>query len=309
MLIKKERKGISLLNKFVFDGNGDKDKKVFISHAHDDHLPSKPTYALASEITKQVTNLRKKRTLILDGKEESWNTEKYKLYDAGHVPGSKMIELKIDEKRVLYTGDFSLHSNPLVKVDVPSNKIDILIIDATYFSPYYSLPEPKDVIVDIIDFIYRNKGPIYFFAYPYGKSQILASYFDKYGLEYSFLDIFRDLNNAIERQLGYKFKGDYKPLEIIKRMKGVAILPLSYKRYITRGIKVGVSGWGKNPYYARRFGFDIVFPYSDHADFDDLIKFIERLNPDIVYGFQLNGNKDFFEKYIREEYGVFAQGL
>jgi len=299
------------MNKYVFDGNPEGSHELlFISHAHDDHLPNKKSKVLASSITIDVANIRKNKRL-LDSGEMLWSDEKYILYDAGHVPGSKMIELEINNIRILYTGDFSLHKNPLVDVSMPSHKIDILIMDGTYFSPYYSLPEPKSVIDEIIEFIHKNDHTaLYFFVYPYGKSQVLGSYFDKYGLSYYYYDGFKRLNDVVEKHLDYKFSGKYLSLEEIKKKdSGVFILPLRYRHMISRGIKLGISGWGKSPYYAKMLGLDKVFPYSDHADFNDLLYFIERLKPDIIYGFQLNGNKEFFEKYLREEYGIYAQGI
>ncbi|GEM_PF-4518964 len=299
------------MNRYVFDGNPTRESDLlFVSHAHEDHLPNKKSRALASSLTIDIANIRKNRALLDDGL-SLWTNENFSLYNAGHVPGSKMIKLKIDNTTILYTGDFSLHENPLVKFDLPSCRIDVLIMDATYFSPYYSLPEPKSVIDEIIDFIHRNyKSSIYFFVYPYGKSQILGSYFDKYGIDYTFYIGFKKLNETLERHLNYKFNGKYLSLEDIRRKShGIFILPLKYRHMIRGGIKVGISGWGKNPYYAKMLNLDRVFPYSDHADFDDLLYFIEKIKPDIVYGFQLNGNKEFFEKYLREEYEIYAQAI
>ena len=44
-----------------------------------------------------------------------------------------------------------------------------------------------------------------------------------------------------------------------------------------------VSGWCAFFDYTRRYGLDAQFPLSDHADFDDVMGFIESCEPRVVY--------------------------
>ncbi len=293
----------------VLDGNPTKRDLVFISHAHEDHLPTKKVSALTDPLTKDVANVRKSR-VIIDYGISSWKDIKYGLFDAGHVPGSKMIKIVYNNVKLLYTGDFSLHTNPLVNYENPG-KADIVILDSTYFHPYYVLPDPLEVIESFIEFLRKNENKkIGVFLYPYGKSQIIGSYLDKEGIEYFFHESYFMVNKIVEKHLNYCFTGNYLNLKEIEKSKGgVYILPLHLKDRINVDIKVGISGWAKNNNFAKQMGFDIAFPYSDHADFNSLLKFIDKVKPGMVYGFQLNGNKWFFEKYIREEYGIDAKGL
>jgi hypothetical protein len=44
-----------------------------------------------------------------------------------------------------------------------------------------------------------------------------------------------------------------------------------------------VSGWAMDFGAARRQGCDAAFPLSDHADFPDLLAFVEKVQPRLVY--------------------------
>jgi DNA ligase-1 len=43
-----------------------------------------------------------------------------------------------------------------------------------------------------------------------------------------------------------------------------------------------ISGWGADGSAKYRYGVEEVFPLSDHADYDDLLRYVEMVNPDRV---------------------------
>jgi Cft2 family RNA processing exonuclease len=59
-----------------------------------------------------------------------------------------------------------------------------------------------------------------------------------------------------------------------------------YEKYFTRmenKYTIYLSGWGIDNQAASRFRVDRVLPYSDHADFRELIEFVRQVNPRVVY--------------------------
>lgn len=140
---------------------------VFLSHAHYDHngglplLISKLTNKkeiVCTEYTKKFTeiqlNILKKhrgipkysiyedicvdRTLdmLISYPIETKIDKKgysFTLYKSGHIPGAVMTLLEINGKKILYTGDFSDRSYPLVeKYSLPEIKdLDLLIVNGT----------------------------------------------------------------------------------------------------------------------------------------------------------------------------------
>jgi putative mRNA 3-end processing factor len=149
---------------------------LFLSHAHLDHsgaLPLFEHYNLICPLfttgqTKELTRILLKdsykiarirhlhaayekpdlkkvyaATKIVDfNKVYNFKNIEFKFFNAGHIPGSAMILIKVDGKKVLYTGDFRLKSTELMcgaEKDLDEHiangdlkDIDVLICETTY---------------------------------------------------------------------------------------------------------------------------------------------------------------------------------
>jgi putative mRNA 3-end processing factor len=137
---------------------------IIVSHAHLDHSGFSPFYYKFSPIpsigtypTLELTELLLKDFLKVNRRkhekvpfrdkeirkfarnfvvvnydeEFAFGDSIIKFYDAGHIPGSCMIELNFDGKKLLYTGDFKLTPTYLHK-GAQLHECDILIIESTY---------------------------------------------------------------------------------------------------------------------------------------------------------------------------------
>lgn len=136
--------------------------KIFISHAHIDHVGyllklmkqatfadvyMTPTtkilvkYQLYERLLKKNENIDENSRLAIESLLERIVTVnymdvvdfgKYKVtfYAAGHMPGAMMVLFELKKKKILYTGDYSLEGTPLTQgCFIPKNKdIDDLII-------------------------------------------------------------------------------------------------------------------------------------------------------------------------------------
>ncbi|MEM3126623.1 MAG: MBL fold metallo-hydrolase [Candidatus Woesearchaeota archaeon] len=57
----------------------------------------------------------------------------YSFYDAGHIPGSALVNIKAENKTIFYTGDINTTDSRLLKgASLPDKKPNILITEATY---------------------------------------------------------------------------------------------------------------------------------------------------------------------------------
>jgi Cft2 family RNA processing exonuclease len=61
-----------------------------------------------------------------------------------------------------------------------------------------------------------------------------------------------------------------------------------------------LSGWAMDPEARTRFGVDEVIPMSDHADFSELLEYVERSKPEKVY--TVHGAPDFAETLAKRGY-------
>ncbi|MEM2174321.1 MAG: MBL fold metallo-hydrolase [Candidatus Micrarchaeia archaeon] len=97
------------------------------------------------------------------------------LHDAGHIPGSAIVEIKTNGKKIVYTGDFKLEETRLQKGGEIVEDVDILIIECTYS---YKNHEPRKKIekefVKSIEETIKKGGNVILPAFGVGRTQELA---------------------------------------------------------------------------------------------------------------------------------------
>ena len=284
----------------------------FVSHAHFDHTaPHRKVLATPEtllffrhrykKVVARALPLRRRQTI--DG-------IKVELFPSGHILGGAQILLEHRGKRIVYTGDFTLSpgwTSP--PAEVP--KADIVIMESTYGLPRYKFPTREEV-ADLIcrkmeETLAQGSSPV-ILAYPLGKSQEAAKLLGDRG--YSVLvhpTIFEICK--IYARCGVGFKN----LEVLSNQSAarkVVILP----PYLWRSRMAAqlapkkvffLSGWGLDENSRQSFKADEVLPLSDHADFAQLLAYLEESQPEKVY--TLHGFVEFAE--ILRQRGFDARSL
>lgn len=104
------------------------------------------------------------------------------LYDAGHIPGSSIILLEIEGKRILYTGDFNLTQTRLVhnaEKDFP--KLDYVIIESTYaLQEHPNREDTEREFIQNVNQIIKNEGIVLVPAFGVSRSQEILLVLTKY---------------------------------------------------------------------------------------------------------------------------------
>jgi putative mRNA 3-end processing factor len=89
-------------------------------------------YYLPFEYLELKTMMRANRHLDF-GVEESVGDMKFKLYNAGHTPGSASVLIEADGKRILYTGDFNTEESKMLSgATMDYGDLDAVVIESTY---------------------------------------------------------------------------------------------------------------------------------------------------------------------------------
>ncbi|MCD6483413.1 MAG: MBL fold metallo-hydrolase [Candidatus Aenigmarchaeota archaeon] len=191
---------------------------AFITHAHLDHSGAVPLLKkrnshvriYSTPVTKSLTRLLlednlkvAKREQITIPYDENYTKQALKsfkkinyrqevelkdsivtLYDAGHIPGSSMITVDTNGKRILYTGDFKLKpTNLMFGCDTDIDDVDILITESTYSDREH--PNRKKLELELVDTIketIENGGIALIAAFAVGRTQEILTILEKYKL-------------------------------------------------------------------------------------------------------------------------------
>jgi Cft2 family RNA processing exonuclease len=262
----------------------------FISHAHSDHI-GRHELAFCTPATSKLYQHRLGPRQVKEMPYRStleWDGLKLTTFPAGHIFGSAMLLAEDDGQRLLYTGDFKLgESATAERADPP--QADVLVMESTFGHPQYRLPprsQTVDQLLDLVRTTLRQGATPVIQAYTLGKAQEVTKILTLAGIpalqHRSIYAISR-----IYEQCGCDL-GDYRPYPG-RAIEGCAVIapPPRQRGALIEGLRrpvtIGVSGWAAAPHTRRWLRSDHAIPLSDHADFDELLELVQRVNPQIVY--------------------------
>lgn len=291
--------------------------RSFVSHAHSDHIAPHDEI-LCSAGTSRLMQARmpgERRETILEfgAAHELLPGCVVRLHPAGHIFGSAQFHATHERfGTLLYTGDFKLRPG-LSAEACECPRADVLIMETTFGLPRYVFPPAAAVLAEIIAFcqqaIHEHRVPV-LFGYSLGKSQELLSALGGAGIPVMLHpETFR--LTRIYEQLGMRFEAAYRPFSAGEVDGHVVVCPpqtanSSFLRRIEGRRTAVITGWAMDPGAHFRYQCDAAFPLSDHADFPDLLTFVERVQPHRVY--TVHGFAVEFAQTLRER-GIEAWAL
>ena len=278
------------------DPHAAKRELVFVSHAHSDHIARHREVILTEPTARLMTaRLGGRRTEHIlsfgEGREFSSGEGipfRITLLPAGHILGSAMSLVECEGESVLYTGDFKLRPGLAAEVCEPQTA-DTLIMETTFGRPQYRFPDSRDVMRDVIRFcketLRADATPV-LHAYSLGKSQELLCGLADAGLPVVLHDATHKMTRIYE-QFGHRFV-PYEKFEPGAGQGRVVITPPTSARseaLLALGPvrRAMITGWAIDPGCRFRYQCDAAFPLSDHADFPDLIDFVQQVQPQRVF--------------------------
>jgi putative mRNA 3-end processing factor len=140
-----------------------------------------------SELLRMTSNAKR----VTYGKKKIKSQCDAHFLDAGHIPGSSSLYLELDEKRILYTGDFNTTNTQLLKkADLKFSKLDCLIIESTYaLEEHPAREETEEKFVDRINEIVSLGGTVLIPAFGVARSQEILCILYKHNFKFPiFLD-------------------------------------------------------------------------------------------------------------------------
>ncbi|HEY3663626.1 MAG TPA: ATP-dependent DNA ligase [Chthoniobacterales bacterium] len=314
MISVRYERGVYLPNENIWLDPWDAKPFAFVSHAHSDHIAPHDEIVV-SERTSRLMQARlpgeRHEHVLPFGEPSEVRGLKITLLPAGHIFGSAQFFLQTDAGSLLYTGDFKLRPGRSAEA-TQWQQADTLIMETTYGLPRYRLPPTELVVQQIVAFcreaLEEGATPV-LLGYSLGKAQeILCSLAEADLQPMLHGSVFR--MTRIYEQFGQAFCG-YERYDA-KAVEGkVLICPPSVARSrmiqgLTNKRVAMISGWAVEPNAIYRYQVDAAFPLSDHADYDDLLRYVELVQPQRVL--TLHGFAAEFARDLRDR-GVEAWAL
>jgi len=234
------------------------------------------------------------------------------LLPAGHILGSAQFYLEEGGESLLYTGDFKLRPG-LSAERAQWREADTLIMETTFGLPKYRFPPPEQVMAEMVRFcaecLEQGRTPV-LLGYSLGKAQEILCALTRAGMRPMLHGTVHKMTE-IYRKLRPGFPCEYDPYDANEIAGKVLICPPSANRtamvtQIENRRTAVLTGWAAEPGAKFRYGCDAAFPLSDHADYEDLVRYVELVKPKRVL--TLHGFASEFAADLRRR-GVEAWAL
>jgi Cft2 family RNA processing exonuclease len=199
-----------------------------------------------------------------------------------------MLLAEDGDRSLLYTGDFKLGPSATAEpVELPH--VDVLVMECTFGRPKYRMPPRDETVAELITIVRRaladGKTPV-IHAYPLGKSQEVTKLLTDAGipvLQHTEIYAISRIYEECGMRLGDVGAYAGQPLEghaVITLPRGMNGFRLAN---LGRTLTIAPTGWAIDPSTKYRWGVEYALPLSDHADYDELVETVRRVEPAEVY--------------------------
>ena len=202
---------------------------------------------------------------------------------------------------MLFRSDFKLGESATAE---PAELLhaDVLVMESTFGLPKYRMPPRAEMVELLIETVRialaDGKTPV-IHAYPLGKSQEVTKLLTTAGipvLQHSAIYEISRIYEECGMPLGDV--GPYLPPSAFPEPRtlnpepfhhghAVVTLPRGMNDFrlanLGRTVSIAPTGWAVDPRTKYRWGVDHAIPLSDHADFDQLVETVRRVNPREVH--------------------------
>lgn len=150
----------------------EEDAKRANKYGYSKHHPALPLYTQkdAEKSLKQfkVIEYDKNYPFIPDG-HICWQR-------AGHILGSSFIQIEVNGRRTVFTGDIGRQHDPIMKPPAIINSPDYLIIESTYGNRLHEKEQPIEQLEKIINTTIKRGGTVLIPAFAVGRTQSILFY-------------------------------------------------------------------------------------------------------------------------------------
>jgi putative mRNA 3-end processing factor len=290
--------------------------RVLVSHAHSDHTRGfrhkgvKQSTTETKEIHTALNSHKVSNFQAIDlNRKIAIDDVEVKALNAGHMLGSAQFLVEMPQSSILYTGDINCVDTLTTKAAQP-HRCDVLVIEATYGSPFYHFPSRDTIYANVVEWSVEmiKQGFIpCLHVYAAGKAQEIVRLFNVYTRLPVIVNPVLDGVNAAYKKAGHDLEwisaNSIEGGEVLEKNPCVYVTTPNDRRSIGRKTaRAYATGWALS-----MRGRNAAFPLSSHADFEQLVSFIKACSPEKVYIF--TGFAEEMRQLIRTELGLEAKAV
>jgi Cft2 family RNA processing exonuclease len=261
--------------------------RAILSHAHSDHAVAGHGEIWATPETLALYRRRQpdwrggwRAFLYGESAEHAGTTLRF--HPAGHVLGSAQLWIGGSGSSLLYTGDFKRRAGrTAAPAETPA--ATTLVTESTFGLPVFRFPSREALEQRLAaacrEALARGQTPI-LLAYALGKSQEAAAILAAsgiptvlHGAAWKLLPDFAAAGFPLPLSRAYE-SGPPGPGEALIVPPSCARTPVVQK--IRNRSVLALSGWAIREAARAELDADVLLPFSDHADFDDLLRHVEE---------------------------------
>lgn len=322
------KKGAILLGAYVAcDAFNESRPLRVVTHAHYDHTLGlkqslkKCEAVVMTQATRDLIDVLKGSTFLASGNVKTleyketltYEDERLILHYVDHILGAAQVLLEDAEgTRILYTSDFRLPKTPIIDAD-------ILVLEATYGNPSRVRPFKSMVEGMLVSLVEQGlrEGPVYVFGY-HGKLQEVMQILNDAKVEVPFIVPERvfHVSKVCEKhgmRLGGCLLSSEEDAQVMlrKSVPCVALYHMGSHRYVGKGaLRIRVSGWEFIRPCRKIAENEYIVALSDHSDFDGLLQYVKKSNPDLVITDNYrNGDAVTLAKEVQRRLNITAKPL
>jgi len=268
--------------------------RAVLSHAHADHATPGHGEVWATPETLAIYRLRNPgwagtaRPLAYGELVESGGAS-LELLPSGHILGSAQVRIEGADGSVLYTGDFR-RGPARTAVPAAAPRADALVTETTFGLPVFRFPPRRELEARLVDWcratIEEGAVPVVL-AYALGKSQEATLTLTEAGIPTVLHGAAWKLLPVYEAA-GFSFPLS-RPYDSGPAKTGEALIvpPNCSRTPVVRNVRkrrtAYLSGWAMREASRAENDADALFPFSDHADFDELVAHVGAVAPRRVF--------------------------
>jgi len=262
----------------------------FVSHAHSDHV-RRHHQIIATPETISLVRLRNSKINAISlpyHQRHKIGDVIIELIPSGHILGAAQIVVETNQARLIYTGDFKPGKSETTEL-LEVRTADILIMECTFGAPEFIFPGRWKIIERLVKFIDRcfKSGLVpVVMGYATGKAQEALKILGDLDYQVSIHPTVAPIVKVYE-QHGVAFK-NYQVYNGEDLRNRVLLIPPHLARgrvvnNIWQTRKLILTGWAMTPGAKYRYRADEALPLSDHADFEQLLDYVRRVQPRKVF--------------------------